>query len=107
MITETVYRQRGNVISLELCERNSPANITGLTRVMLDIMKEFVIDSSFSPAGTFDWSTNGADGQLDLDLGEHPVIVNLKAGRYKTRVTVFDTTYPEGFVWDYFWLEVD
>lgn len=107
MITETVYRSRGNVVSLELNERNTPVSITGITRMWLEMAKMFVIDSNNSPAGTFDWTTNGASGQLDLDLGEHPVIVNLKAGKYKTRLTVFDSTYPEGLVWGYFILEVD
>ena len=107
MITETVYINKGNVISLILKSRepdsadNTVQDISSLTKVQL-LVGSFLIDSAVY-ATAFDWTTNGANGQLDIDIGS---INGLKPGVFKTRLTIFDVSYPTGRVWDHFILNV-
>jgi hypothetical protein len=104
MITETVYRNRDNTFSLELNANNSAVDITGLTRALLEF-QDVAIDSA-NEAGAFDWSSNGVNGELEVDIGMLPVVALVPAGKYKSKITVFDATFPNGLIWDYLWLEV-
>ena len=107
MISESVYRNRDNVVSLVLKARSASAmdateqDISACTRMQL-LIGDLVIDSQLSP-NAFDWATNGANGQLDLDIGREK---GLRVGTYKARLTIFDTTYAHGRVWGEFMLTV-
>lgn len=95
MITETVYRDRDNTISVGLrIKGQSDPDITGTTRAIIQIGDKSIDSSTVS--GVFDWDTNGSSGQLDLTLGHQ----GLPAGKFVSTITTFDTTYPNGFVWD-------
>ena len=73
MITETVYLNRDNIISLVIKARAATSNdateqdISACSRMQLQVA-DTVIDSQTSLTA-FDWTTNGANGQLDLDIG--------------------------------------
>lgn len=107
MITETVYRNRDNIISLALKARTATGSdsleqdISASTRMQL-LIGQTLIDSQLSP-GAFDWDTAGASGQLDLDIGMEK---GLRLGTYRARLTIYDTTYPNGLVWGFFMLNV-
>ena len=94
MISLTVYKNRNNPISLQLKAGGIYQDIRDLSRVTLEFGKQ-VIDSRTS-ASTFDWTTNGEDGQLDITL---TLTNELKRGSYRSRLTVYDATYPQGLVW--------
>jgi len=100
MITETVYRNRDNIISLELRANGEAQDITGTTRMTLAIGDK-TIDSNLA-SGVFDWTTNGAGGQLDLTLGHQ----GLEKGTYTATLTIFDLTYPNGLCWGDFVVKV-
>lgn len=100
MITEIVYRNRDNVNSLELRANGQAQDITGTTRATLQV-GDNLIDSALV-ANVFDWSTNGANGQLDLTLGHQ----KLEVGTYTATLTIFDLTYPNGLCWGDFVIKV-
>ncbi|MHC4310874.1 MAG: hypothetical protein ACYSW3_00200 [Planctomycetota bacterium] len=104
MITETLYKNRDNEIDLELRANGAAVDISGSTKVEIEV-GDLVLNSNNYPT-SFDWTTNGANGQLTLDIARLAEIVNLKASTYKTKVTVFDATYPNGLVWDHFILNL-
>ena len=107
MITETVYLNRDNIVSLVLKARRATSNdataqdITGTSRMQL-LIGQILIDSRTSP-GAFDWTTNGETGQLDLTIGFEK---GLRVGTYRSRLTVYDNNYPNGRVWGYLMIEV-
>ena len=108
MIKVTVYKNRDNPISLGLLTDAQVTDITGTTRMIVQLIEagpDGFVDSRASPSA-FDWSTSGANGQLDLVLGLEKSIINADCGNYKTRLTIFDAAYANGLVWDHFWLEV-
>lgn len=94
MITETIYLNRDNVISVEMLANGAAQDITGTSRIKLKI-GETVIDSKYH-LSVFDWDTNGSSGQLDMTLGHQKIPV----GNYVARLVVYDTTYPNGIEWD-------
>jgi hypothetical protein len=100
MITETVYRNRDNINSLELRADGEVQDISGTIRMTLQVGDK-VIDSALV-ANVFDWTTSGASGQLDLILGHQ----NLEKGTYTATLTVFDLTYPHGLCWGDFVVKV-
>ena len=107
MITETVYIGKSNKIALLLKARKANSadatdqDISATTKMELKVGALTI--SSASNASAFDWSTDGADGILYLDIGR---VSGLKKGLFKARLTVYDTTYPYGWVWDDFMLNV-
>ena len=107
MITETVYIGRGNKISLLLKAREvdsadaTDQDISATTKMELKV-GGLTISSASTPSA-FDWTTDGADGILNLDIG---TISGLKKGLFRARLTVYDLTYPNGWVWDEFMLNV-
>lgn len=107
MITETAYVNRDNTITLLLKARAADSadateqDISACTRMQL-LIGNLLIDSNSSPAA-FDWVTNGAEGLLELDIGSEK---GLRVGTYRARLTIYDTTYPNGRVWGYFMLQV-
>ena len=107
MITETVYIGRDNEISLYLKAREASSadateqDISASTRMTLKVGDLTIDSSAYSSA--FDWTTDGADGILNLDIG---TISGLKKGLFRARLTVYDLTYPNGWVWDEFMLNV-
>jgi hypothetical protein len=100
VITETLYKNHDNEIDLELRADGEAVDITGVSKVLLEV-GEVEIDSAIEPS-SFDWTTNGANGQLTLDVARLTKITNLKASTYKAALTVYDATYPNGLVWDEF-----
>jgi hypothetical protein len=100
MITEIVYRDRDNINSLELRANGVAQDITGTTRMTLQVGDK-LIDSNLA-ANAFDWSTNGSAGQLDLVLGHQ----GLEAGTYTASLVVYDLTYPKGLCWGDFVIRV-
>jgi hypothetical protein len=100
MITETVYRNRDNVNSLELRANGTAQDISSTTRMTLQVGDK-LIDSDLT-VNVFDWSTNGAGGQLDLTLGHQ----GLETGTYTATLTIFDLTYPNGLCWGDFVVKV-
>ena len=97
MITETIYKNRDNVNSLELRENGSAVDISGTTRMVLTI-GDVKIDSQYH-SGSFDWSTNGASGQLDLTLGLLQKIINLRSATYLSKIRLYDANYTNGLEW--------
>ena len=104
MITEILYKSRDNEIDLELRANGIAVDISGTSKVEIEV-GDLVLNSAKYPA-SFDWTTNGASGQLTLDIARLNEIINLRASAYKTKVTIFDATYPNGLVWDHFMLKL-
>ena len=96
MITEKFYRNRNNDNNLEILSNGSAVDITGTSRMQL-VIGPVTYDSAFHTT-VFDWTTNGASGQLDITIDPNDPALP-KAGTYKARLIIFDTTYPSGIVW--------
>lgn len=105
MITETIYKGRDNVISVELRSNGIAQAINSATKITLEIGGA-TLSSATATSGAFDFTTYGASGRLDMKLGHESDIKALIAGQYKARLSVFDTTYPNGRVWDDLIIEV-
>lgn len=105
MITETIYKNRDNLISIELRSNGVAQDVSGATRMTLEICGT-TINSATAGSGVFDFTTAGADGQVDMKLGNLAAIKALRPAMYRARLTVFDTTYPNGRVWDDLMIEV-
>jgi hypothetical protein len=103
MITEKIYKSRDNVISLELRSNGIAQDISGATKIALEIGD--VVLSSATSTG-FDFTTYGSTGRLDIALGHDPKTLTMPKGTYRSRLTVFDLTYPKGRVWDDLMIEV-
>lgn len=107
MITEVVYIGKDNKISLLLRAREADSadateqDITSVTKMELEVGDLTISSASYSSA--FDWTTDGEDGILHLKIGR---VSGLKKGYYRAKLTVYDTTYPYGWVWDEFMLDV-
>ena len=105
MITEKIYKGRDNIMSLQLRADGAAVNISGTTRATVKI-GDVVIDSQLY-SSSFDWSTNGTNGQLDLDFGTLDLIKGLPDGRYTATLTIYDLTYVNGLVWGDFIIDVE
>jgi hypothetical protein len=106
MITETIHKNADNTISVEL--RSNGAAITDLasaSKVTLEL-GGLTLSSATATAGAFDFTSYGAVGRLDMKLGHEAAVKTLKNGQYKATLRVFDTTYPNGRVWDDLIIEV-
>jgi hypothetical protein len=106
MITETVHKNADNRISVEL--RSNGAAIKDLntaTKVTIEF-GDAVLSSATATEGAFDYTTYGATGRLDMKLGHEPAVKVMRNGQYKATLRVFDTTYPNGRVWDDLIIEV-
>jgi hypothetical protein len=99
MITETFYRNRNNDNSLEILNNGSAMDISGLTRIQM-IFGDVTYDSAYHTT-VFDWTTNGASGQLDITIDPNDPALP-KAGTYKARLILYDATYPNGITWSHF-----
>lgn len=99
MITVTIYKGRDNIISLGLKTDGQDANVSASTRMTLqigDTVPDMIVDSNVH-ATAFDWTTNGANGQVDIDIAE---MNGIDKGLFRCRLTVYDATYTNGLVWD-------
>jgi hypothetical protein len=105
MITETIYKNRDNVISVELRSNGIAQAVNSATRITLEL-GGITLSSATATSGAFDFTTYGAAGRLDLKLGHEPDVKTMRSGQYKGRLTIFDTTYPNGRVWDDLIIEV-
>ena len=106
MITETIYKNRDNVISVELRADGIAQNIASSTKITVEIAG-ITFSSATATAGAFDFTTYGSTGRLDLKLGNEADIKTMKSGQYKARITVYDSTYTNGRVWDDLIIEVE
>ena len=97
MITITIYKGRDNTNDLEMRADGQPVNITGTTRMILTI-GDTVIDSQ-KYASAFDWTTNGANGQLTLDLARLQEILAMRSATYLAMLDFYDATYTNGLRW--------
>ena len=105
MITETIYKNRDNVISVELRSNGIAQAINSATKITIEFGGA-VLSSATATAGAFDFSTYGSAGRLDMKLGNEDAVKAMRSGQYKARLTVFDTTYTNGRVWDDLIIEV-
>ena len=105
MITETIYRNKDNVISVELRSNGIAQNINNVTKITLDF-GGVTISSDTATTGAFDYTTYGTAGRLDMKLGHEPDIKVMKVGQHKARLTIFDSGYTNGRVWDDLIIEV-
>ena len=96
MITVTIYKNSVNTVDLEMRADGQPVNISGATRMVLTI-GDTVIDSRFY-AAAFDWSTNGANGQLTLALGQLDPILKMRNAQYLATLDFYDASY-DGLRW--------
>ncbi len=96
MITVTIYKNRDNTVDLEMRADGQPVNISGATRMVLTI-GDTVIDSRVF-AAAFDWSTNGANGQLTLALGKLEPILKMRNAQYLATLDFYDAAY-DGLRW--------
>lgn len=97
MIVEYLHKGKGNIMSLELRAAGAAANISGTSRAVVEFA-DIVVDSSLFSAA-FDWTTNGANGQLDLTFGTLNICKGVPDGSYVAKVTLYDLTYPTGLQW--------
>jgi len=97
MITITIYKNRDNTNDLEMRADGQPVNIAGTTRMVLRI-GDTVIDSQ-KYVNAFDWTTNGANGQLTLDLARLQEIIAMRNATYLATLDFYDATYTRGLRW--------
>lgn len=105
MITVTIYKDRDNLISLGLKADGILRDVSGSSRMILqigDTIPDLAIDSTIY-TNAFDWTTNGANGQVDIDIGR---LNGIDRGKFRSRLTIFDATYTHGLVWDEFLLVI-
>ena len=105
MITEIIYKNRDNVISVELRSNGIAQAINSATKITIEF-GDATLSSATATAGAFDFATYGSAGRLDMKLGNEASVKAMRSGQYKARLTVFDTTYPNGRVWDDLIIEV-
>lgn len=105
MITETIVKNRDNIISVELRSNGIAQPINSATKITVEFGGA-VLSSATATAGAFDFSTYGAAGRLDMKLGHEAAVTTMRNGQYKAKITVFDTTYPNGRHWDDLIIEV-
>jgi len=97
---EITFRDRDNSISLRLRAStvNEPilqiVDLSDITRMLLIRDDGFVVDSAKTP-NIFDWLTLATDGIVNIQLGH----LNLKVGKDKWRLVVFDATNTNGITW--------
>lgn len=106
MITETIYKNRDNIIKVELRSNGIAQAINSATKITLEF-GGVTLSSATATSGAFDYTTYGASGRLDMKLGHEADVKKMRAGQYKARLTVFDTTYTNGRVWDDLIIEVE
>jgi hypothetical protein len=100
MITETIYLDHDNVNSLELLANGSAQDISASTRMTLKIGDKLLDSNKIT--NVFDWSSYGANGQLDLTLGHQ----DLRVGQQRAQLIIYDSTYTQGLVWGVFMADV-
>ena len=105
MITETIYKNRDNPISVELRSNGVAQAINNVTKITLEFGGE-TLSSATATTGAFDYTTYGATGRLDMKLGHEASVKTMRSGQYKARLTLFDITYTNGRVWDDLIIEV-
>lgn len=88
---EKVYLGREDTFKRYLTSDGAAVDISGLTRVTLDLGNDVVIDSATSP-DAFDWATSGAAGVLICALGGE----SIAAGKYFAVLTTYAPEYQDG-----------
>ena len=105
---EIIYKDRDNTIDFRLKANTvldpelKIVDLTNITRMVLSREDGFQIDSEKEP-NIFDWSTNATSGIVTIQLGH----LNLKEGRDKWRLIVYDASNLKGLVWGKKAFEID
>ncbi len=102
MIAITVYKNCNNSHSIGLKASGDYQDISNSTRITLRL-GNFLLDSNIHTT-SFDYTTNGEDGQLDLALGREN---GLPLGTFKALLTIYDATYPYGLPWGHLIVNVE
>jgi len=105
MLREVVYKDRDNAIDLLLKADGSAKDISGTTKVWLELNTGSIIKSEEEAAGTFDWATDGANGKLKLKLGSVTALV--AGSTYEVELILFDIGNTNGIDWGKFSIEVE
>jgi len=99
---ETVYVGYDNLIDLLLKSDGVAQDIRTTTKAAIVFNGYEYNSTNFADA--FDWTTNGANGIIQLDLGS---ISGIETGRDKeTELIIYDPNYTDGLVWGTFDLEI-
>ena len=98
--TEYIYKSRDNTIELILKNNGAAVDLSGVTRMILELNDSISLDSDVIGAGDgnqFDW-TEGS-GKLILRLGAETIAV----GEYTAaKLFVYDADNTNGILWDTF-----
>lgn len=98
LLSNTVYNNRDNVISLSLLSDGVVINHTSITRVQLKV-GTVVLDSQTNPT----WFDLTNASKITLKLG----FASLTTGRSLASLIIFDVLHPDGVVWGKFQLTVE
>jgi hypothetical protein len=95
-IIERVFTGHDNAVVWQLKSDGAAVDIRGTTRCVLSV-GDVDVDSSDPELaeGTFDWSTDGENGVLTMNLGD----AGLSDGTTDISLTLYDTESPDGIVW--------
>ena len=100
MTTERTYAGHDNTIDLLLKANGVAQNLSGVTRMTLEVSTK-TVDSDVS-GDAFDWDT-GTTGKVILALGAE----GLTEGTWQATLTVYDSSNTNGIVWGTFPLIVE
>ena len=98
-LIEVVYLDKDNTIDLLLKTDGVAQILSAVTKMILEVGDK-EIDSSESPTA-FDWDT-GTTGKVVIRIGDQ----GLSKGTYHARLTVIDSSNPNGIVWGDFQIVV-
>lgn len=96
--TVTTYGNSDNLQSLRLLDKGEPVNLSGVTRVLLELDDQREIDSDLSPE-TFNWLAPETLGVVWLFLGRNRF---WSTKIFYTKLIVYDDLNYEGVFWGYF-----
>ena len=98
LVSNIVYNNRDNVISLSLLSDGNIIDHTSITRVQLKV-GTVTLDSQTQPT----WFNLTNASKITLKLG----FAGLTAGKNLASLVVFDSLNPEGVVWGKLYLTVE
>ena len=103
---EYLYLDHGNTIDLVLKSGGEAQNLSAVTGI-LAMFDQTSVYSSQASEGPVKWqSTSDTDwelGEIRIDCSSH----DIEARRYDVPIIVYDTSNPDGLVWDTVRIEVE
>lgn len=104
-VTEIVYLNRDNTVDLLLKADGVAEDLTAVTRMIVKQEDgDWSVDSDTYPSA-FDWAP-GTTGKVILDLAAALAAEDVSAGKYISRLVVYDPSNTNGIVWGTFLLIV-